>query len=332
MNTFSREQMKQYLYGEMPETEAQNIETRLFADEEFFYELTCLENDLIDQYVQGRLKGEELNRFEKSLSISDERTTQVENARALQRYIKEQKAAATSINVSDASPQSSHRSASGLLGFKKPARRYAMAGLAIFLAIFSVWLLYDNFRARQGLSHQQIQQSRREDDLLQKIEEAQRQIERLQRQLDEQSSQNKAMLAQLAERDMEMRQIERELIKSRRQKNGSRDQTMIFISPPTIRSTGGSRGGTEPRIVAYNLKSVTVRLELETETDYKSYEARANQKPVNENLKALIESGKKYLNITLPARTITFSIWGLDKTRGIEKELAVYELVVKRAK
>lgn len=316
-NIFSQEQMKQYLYGELSEAEAQAIEERLFADEEFFYELNCLENDLIDKYAQGRLNNEELKRFEKSLTKSDERRIQVKNARALHRYIKERKSATTPVIVLENQARPVGSPLFSLFGFQSSVMRYAMVGLLIFLGIAGVWLLYDNSRIRQELARVQNKH----------IEDARQQIESLQRQINEQKGRNEELLAQMSERDSRLRQLEQELETLRRH-----NQTLAFIAPPTIRLAGGSRGRAEPELINYDTKSVTVRLQIETEIDYESYQIRENQKTIHENLKALIDSGKKYLDVTLPARTITFSVWGIDRTRGAEKEIATYDLVVKKKK
>jgi hypothetical protein len=112
-------------------------------------------------------------------------------------------------------------------------------------------------------------------------------------------------------------------------KAGSRSEIIGPGVSPAIKSVGGSRGGAEPRVTAHDAKSVTVRLPLETETEYESYEIRVNDKSIRANLKAVTDSGGKHLNVSLPARNITLSVWGIDRERGEEKTIAVYQLEVK---
>lgn len=316
-NASSQERMKQYLYGELSEEESQAVEDQVFDDTEFFYEIANLENELIDKYVQGKLKGEDLNRFERSLTRSDERRIQVENARALQRYIKEQKEATIPAAIEEP-PR--------YLGWLAlPATHYAMVGIIIFLVASGVWLLYDGYRARKEFARALDEQLQRENDLQQTIEAAKRQIEILQQQGIEQTG-------KAAELNAKLQQLQQDLETLRQTKNGSQNRAAGFIATPTIKSILESRGHAEATVLNYDAKFVTVRLLLDTETDYESYEIIENKKVIKDKLKAFTNSGKKYLDVSLPARNITFSVRGVDRTRGIEEEVGVYYLQVKRKK
>jgi hypothetical protein len=49
--------MQRYLAGQLSEEEKTSFEERYFTDDEVFEELVSLENDLVDDYVTGRLSG-----------------------------------------------------------------------------------------------------------------------------------------------------------------------------------------------------------------------------------------------------------------------------------
>ena len=91
--TVQLEEMKRYLFGELSEKEREKLEDRFFEDSDYFYELTELENELVDKYAQGKLKGSELTRFEQSLARSPDRREKIANARAIRTLIIDEKPA-----------------------------------------------------------------------------------------------------------------------------------------------------------------------------------------------------------------------------------------------
>ena len=87
----NEKELKRYLYGEMTESEIEQIEDKIFADDNFFYDILNLENELVDLYVRRKLEPEEISRFENSLKNQPERQAKVANAIALQTIIEESK-------------------------------------------------------------------------------------------------------------------------------------------------------------------------------------------------------------------------------------------------
>jgi hypothetical protein len=71
--TSQTEEMKRFVFYEMTEKEREAVEDRFFEDSDYFYELSELENDLVDSYVRGELIGTDLKRFEESLIKSPEK-------------------------------------------------------------------------------------------------------------------------------------------------------------------------------------------------------------------------------------------------------------------
>lgn len=94
MCEFSREQkflMRQevtkqairYFLGELSEAEQSEIEERFFADEDYSRFLDAVENDLVDDYVGGKLNFLQKQNFERRFLISERRREAVRSARIL---------------------------------------------------------------------------------------------------------------------------------------------------------------------------------------------------------------------------------------------------------
>src|SRR5262245_11040872 len=60
------ERMTRYLLGDLPETEQADLEQEFFADPEKFEGIWAAENDLVDNYVRGRLPRGERELFERN--------------------------------------------------------------------------------------------------------------------------------------------------------------------------------------------------------------------------------------------------------------------------
>jgi len=82
--------IRKYLLGELPDSEREQIEMCLLVNDEFFHNLTTLEemveDELIDQYVSGELAGGERKKFEQRLLSSPECREKLYLARDLNEY------------------------------------------------------------------------------------------------------------------------------------------------------------------------------------------------------------------------------------------------------
>ncbi len=77
--------IRQYLLGELPETERQELEQRLFADDEFFDRLLDFENELFDGYARGELSAADKQLFETRFQANPQAAEQLAFARSLAR-------------------------------------------------------------------------------------------------------------------------------------------------------------------------------------------------------------------------------------------------------
>lgn len=83
---YNNDRMVRYLLGSLSEEETERVEELSFVDDEFAVQLSAVENDLVDNYVRGRLSGEKLERFDSYYLASPKRRIKVENARILNAY------------------------------------------------------------------------------------------------------------------------------------------------------------------------------------------------------------------------------------------------------
>ena len=84
MTSDERDRLIRYLLGgALPEGEQQDIEQRYFGDDAFFEEMDLVEQELIDNYLSGRLTGEHQELFESQYLAVHWRRRRVELIRAL---------------------------------------------------------------------------------------------------------------------------------------------------------------------------------------------------------------------------------------------------------
>lgn len=79
-------QIRRYLLGESSPSESEQIEERLFTDDEFVELLLLCEDELIDDYARGLLPANERELFEKNFSFSPNRLEKLLLAQAAVRY------------------------------------------------------------------------------------------------------------------------------------------------------------------------------------------------------------------------------------------------------
>jgi anti-sigma factor RsiW len=80
---FYDDQLRQYLLGDMPPAEEQELETAFFRDSELLARVELARDDLADDYVMERLSGAAREKFERRWLAGDEGRDQLAMARAL---------------------------------------------------------------------------------------------------------------------------------------------------------------------------------------------------------------------------------------------------------
>jgi hypothetical protein len=125
---FDDRYLTRYLLGDLNSEEAERLDELGVADSEMALRLQQLENDLVDAYAGGAMRGPNLERFESFYLSTPLRREKVRFAQAL-------RAATQSERV-------------------QPARRawewqWPLAAAAALMAVFSGWLLFENQRLRR---------------------------------------------------------------------------------------------------------------------------------------------------------------------------------------
>ena len=72
-----------YILGQLSQEERARLEEEYFANSDLFEEIVAAENDLIDAYVAGKLRGDDLLQFENHFLTTAERRERVAFARSL---------------------------------------------------------------------------------------------------------------------------------------------------------------------------------------------------------------------------------------------------------
>lgn len=91
--------LRLWLLGLLPEQDSRSFEERLITDSELYDELFIVEEELIDDYIAGRLSAGEREAFESYFMNSPERQEQFRIANALRVYIDDAKETESSPEV-----------------------------------------------------------------------------------------------------------------------------------------------------------------------------------------------------------------------------------------
>jgi len=89
-NDKDREELRQYLLGLLAESEREPVDRRILTDSEFYEELQATEDDLVDEYLSGKLTEQERRQFELHFASGEERHNKLQFGRSLQKHLRPQ--------------------------------------------------------------------------------------------------------------------------------------------------------------------------------------------------------------------------------------------------
>ena len=98
-NERALEDLRPWLLGLLPEQDSRSLEEWLITDSELYEEVFIVEEELIDDYIAGRLSVDERSAFESYFMNSPERQEQFRIANALRVYIGDAKETESSAEV-----------------------------------------------------------------------------------------------------------------------------------------------------------------------------------------------------------------------------------------
>ena len=139
VNTGDEKILRKYLLGELSPEEQQEVELQLMSDEDAYDLLVAAEDDLIDASIAGKLKGDELERFNNYFLAAGERQRKLQFGRSLERFVRDSPRSA-------ASPESPARdvfwgAVANFLRYR-PAIAYAASAVVVLMIVGSIWSVF----------------------------------------------------------------------------------------------------------------------------------------------------------------------------------------------
>jgi hypothetical protein len=243
-----------YLLGESSEEDKAKIEERFLIDGEFFEQVLAVEHALIDDYLEGRLAKEEMQKVEKLLISSPTQRRELEFVKALTDTLSKTGKDEQRLFREMAKPPM-YPLPSGLSGAQNLGRQRVHASWIIvaFLCItgaISILIVQNKFR------HLEAERVKREQEFYQQVDEKSERIEDLSRQLDAERNRGK--------------QLQEEIV-SLKQSNSSKHsvETLAF----TLIGNQMVRGGGEWQTIQIpqNIQRLKISISLDSSVSYKSY-------------------------------------------------------------
>ena len=139
VNTGDEKILRKYLLGDLSPEEQQEVELQLMSDEDAYDLLVAAEDDLIDASIAGKLKGDELERFNNYFLAAGERQRKLQFGRSLERFVRDSPRSA-------ASPESPARdvfwgAVPNFLRYR-PAIAYAASAVVVLMIVGSIWSFF----------------------------------------------------------------------------------------------------------------------------------------------------------------------------------------------
>jgi hypothetical protein len=144
------EMLRHYLLGDFSEVTRQQIDDRLFTDNDYFQHLLLVEEELVDDYIGGSLSEDEGDKFGRLFLTVPERVENVAFARAIGGYLEERKGKAAPAVISDESHRLSDeprrtrapwKYIQSFLPSTRPAFAWPLLAALVLAVIGASWLL-----------------------------------------------------------------------------------------------------------------------------------------------------------------------------------------------
>lgn len=243
-----------YLLGESSEDEKAKIEDRFLTDGEFFEQVLAVEHALIDDYLEGHLAKEELQKVEKLLISSPTQWRELEFVKALtdtfSKTEKDEQRLFREIAKPSRTPLSGGLSDVQNLGRQRVHVSWIIIAFLCITGTISILIVQSKFR------HLEAERVKREQELYQQVNEKSERLEDLSRQLE-------------AERNRG-RQLQEEIV-SLKQSNSSKlsVETLSFtlIGNKMLRGDGEWQTIQVPR----NIQRIKISISLDSKFSYKNY-------------------------------------------------------------
>lgn len=295
---YGEQLLTRYLLGALPAEEAERLDALSIADDEFAWCLSAVENDLVDDFVQGELLGETLEQFKTFYLSSPKRLEKVAFAKTFLRL--DEKAAVAPSRLAPAKPTPSSKpeerppkEQSPWSWFRVPrlGLQWGFAGAALVMLFAASFLLVENER----LQKQRTESRNRQAALDQRAQE-------LDKQLSEQRSTNTGMLKEL----------------EHLRESLAGPHALKIVAALLLPQTRGI-AQTSTVFVPQGTDQVRLRLQLESD-DFPAYQVALKDPATNQiiwhsaKLKARPEGQAKAVSISLAASLLKQQNYSLELT------------------
>lgn len=153
-----------YFFGELPEAEKKYVEERFLVDNQFFEQMLCVEDALIDSYAQGQLSDQERNKIAENFIPSAQLNQEVEFTNNLISDLARVTPVLTDDKPREAiKPSSRWRSLLAILGLHDISKRPSFAlmlGAALLGLSIIIWNLILQNKLSQVESRQELSEQR----------------------------------------------------------------------------------------------------------------------------------------------------------------------------
>lgn len=152
---YNNQKITDYLLDSLEEEEKEQFDELSFTDESFVEQMNVVEKDLIDDYVNGELLGEQLKQFETYYLASPMRREKVEFAKLFQVFAEKEKSEENSnekILAENKSKNVSSDSFNIFDVFRNPKLLMQMGFVSILLLVVGlvIWLLVNNYQPKNS--------------------------------------------------------------------------------------------------------------------------------------------------------------------------------------
>ena len=292
--TYNHQTLTQYLLGARPEAETERLDELSFTDDEFADSLNAAEKDLIDAYVRGELRGDDLEQFKAHYLASPLRREKVAFAQAFQVFGERESASLRTEGPTNVVTKRGWFAALSTFLAPRPAFQWGLAAAVLAALVVGGWLAIDNLRLRQQMS----QTAARRDALIQHEQDLQKEIES-QRVTNSQAEQELARVRDERER------LEQELTKAQQggiEPPSDQGSIVSLILAPPLRGAGQ----VPTLFIRPGTSQVAAQLQLEA-ADYAAYRVALIEPAGNQslwrsgNLKPRIKGERKAIGVTFSA-------------------------------
>jgi hypothetical protein len=292
--------IKNYLLGELPDEETEELEERLFIDDDLFQELQVVEMSMLDSYVRKTIAEDEIERFEKNYLVTLERRKRVVQSEIFHDAVKAMRPAP--VMSAERETASWFKRLFGDFGFSLPAMQYAAVGLIAVMTLTLIWLVYDRQQKERELLLAQNQIAETEALLKEQLASREKELEdRLIQQRNDEAETLSALEAEIAQLRRQLEEVDR-----RRPSDLPKDKPLIAtVFFPVARSIGAS-----PPIkltVANEMKALNLQIPVgKSAGDLFEVTVSKNSETILglTNVKPRSFKGSRIVSVTVPTRLL----------------------------